>query len=152
MANAYKFVRPSPDSTTTMLQRIADGAFIPPDPLNRDYQEFLAAGSPADPAPDIVQQIVLAVRPVALRYVLRHRPDPKGTAASLLAAIGAALTGPANADTLDNFQNNVLVYRTDLLALVPTIGATVQFTPADVDSWLTAAAARPNSGAVMGFA
>lgn len=43
--------------TEGFVRRLADGAQIPPDPLNRDYrryQEWLAAGNtpqPADPAP-----------------------------------------------------------------------------------------------------
>jgi hypothetical protein len=39
--------------TSGMILRVSDGAFIPPDPENRDYQQFLvwvAAGNTPAPA------------------------------------------------------------------------------------------------------
>jgi hypothetical protein len=41
-------------TTSTSIKRLSDGAFIPNDPGNRDYREYLAwveAGNMPDPAP-----------------------------------------------------------------------------------------------------
>jgi hypothetical protein len=41
-------------TNTNVILRIADGAYIPPDPANRDYEAYLqwvAAGNTPDPAP-----------------------------------------------------------------------------------------------------
>ena len=41
-------------TTSTSILRLADNAFIPPDPGNRDYREYLEwveAGNMPDPAP-----------------------------------------------------------------------------------------------------
>jgi hypothetical protein len=41
-------------TTSTSIKRLSDGAFIPPDPGNRDYREYLdwlAAGNTPEPAP-----------------------------------------------------------------------------------------------------
>ena len=51
---AYQLVAQLPGSTTQTVQRMEDGAFIPFDGGNRDYQEFLAwqaEGNEPDPAP-----------------------------------------------------------------------------------------------------
>ena len=52
---AYQLVAQLPGSTMQTVQRLADGAFIPFDPANRDYQEYLQwleAGHTPDPAPE----------------------------------------------------------------------------------------------------
>ena len=54
MASAYQLVAQLPGTEMQTVQRIADGAFIPFDPANRDYQEYLQwieAGNQPDPAP-----------------------------------------------------------------------------------------------------
>ena len=39
----YKLVKPIPPNTESkMVQRLSDGAFIPFDPANTDYQAYLA--------------------------------------------------------------------------------------------------------------
>ena len=57
---AYQLVAQLPSSVASgsaamqTVQRMEDGAFIPFDPANRDYQEFLAwqaEGNEPDPAP-----------------------------------------------------------------------------------------------------
>jgi hypothetical protein len=50
----YQLVATPPGMTMQTVQRIADGAFIPFDEANRDYQEYLAwlgKGNEPDPAP-----------------------------------------------------------------------------------------------------
>ena len=52
---AYQLVVQLPGMTMQSVQRMADQAFIPFDPANRDYQEYLQwleAGNTPDPAPD----------------------------------------------------------------------------------------------------
>ena len=52
MASEYQLVAPTPGSSEIVL-RLSDGAFIPADPGNRDYQAYLAwqaEGNQADPA------------------------------------------------------------------------------------------------------
>ena len=54
MAADYQLVAALPGSAMQMVQRIADQAFIPFDPANRDYVEYeqwLADGNTPDPAP-----------------------------------------------------------------------------------------------------
>ena len=49
-------------TTGNTIKRISDGAFIPPDPANTDYQAFLAwveAGNMPDPAPQVAPAPVL---------------------------------------------------------------------------------------------
>jgi hypothetical protein len=56
MASEYQLVAQLPGMQMQTVQRMADGAFIPFDPANRDYQEFLewqAKGNEPDPAPDV---------------------------------------------------------------------------------------------------
>lgn len=53
MAQPYQLVSPLPGATMQHVLRVADNAFIPFDPANRDYQEYLAwvaEGNQADPA------------------------------------------------------------------------------------------------------
>ncbi len=55
MASEYQLVAQLPGSTMQTVQRMRDQAFIPFDPANRDYQEFLAwqaEGNEPDPAPE----------------------------------------------------------------------------------------------------
>ena len=52
MASEYQLVA-LPGQEPRVVQRISDNAFIPFDPANRDYQEYLswvAEGNQADPA------------------------------------------------------------------------------------------------------
>jgi len=55
MASEYQLVAQLPGMTMQTVQRMSDGAFIPFDPANRDYQLFLEwkeAGNEPDPAPE----------------------------------------------------------------------------------------------------
>lgn len=52
---AYQLVAQLPGMGVQTVQRVADNAFIPFDPANRDYQEYLQwleAGNKPDPAPE----------------------------------------------------------------------------------------------------
>ena len=54
MTSEYQLVAQLPGMTMQTVQRMSDGAFIPFDPANRDYQLFLAwktEGNEPDPAP-----------------------------------------------------------------------------------------------------
>jgi hypothetical protein len=58
MTQPYQLVAPLPGMTMQTVLRMSDGAFIPFDPANRDYQEFLAwraKGNEPDPAPVVEQ-------------------------------------------------------------------------------------------------
>ena len=57
MAQPYQLVSAHPDQPGVVL-RVEDQAFIPFDPANRDYQEFLRFiedGGVPDPAPEPVK-------------------------------------------------------------------------------------------------
>jgi hypothetical protein len=54
MAQPYQLIAPLPSLEPSVVLRISDGAFIPFDPGNRDYQDYLAwleDGNEPDPAP-----------------------------------------------------------------------------------------------------
>jgi len=55
MPQPYQLVVQLPGTEIQTVQRTSDGAFIPFDPANRDYQEYLAwldEGNEPDPAPE----------------------------------------------------------------------------------------------------
>ena len=55
MASEYQLVAQLPAMQMQTVQRMSDGAFVPFDPANRDYQEYLAwqsEGNEPDPAPE----------------------------------------------------------------------------------------------------
>jgi hypothetical protein len=51
MSETYTYIVPPPGSSGTIL-RESDQAFIPLDPANRDYQEFLSWIDAGNPAPE----------------------------------------------------------------------------------------------------
>ena len=54
MAEYQQLIDPMTNEISTTILRVADQAFIPNDPANRDYQaylEWVAAGNKADPPP-----------------------------------------------------------------------------------------------------
>lgn len=56
MPAPYQLVAQLPGTTMQTVLRVEDGAFIPFDPANRDYQEYLQwieAGNEPDPAPEV---------------------------------------------------------------------------------------------------
>lgn len=75
---------------TDMVVRLADGAFIPPDPQNRDraaFEAWLAAGGVPDPAE------VPAAPPLRVLTVLQFRD--RLTAEEELAITAAGMSSPA---------------------------------------------------------
>ena len=55
MASEYQLVAQLPGMQMQTVQRVADGAFIPFDPANRDFAEYTAwqaEGNEPDPAPE----------------------------------------------------------------------------------------------------
>jgi hypothetical protein len=57
MAQLYRLVTQLP-GTMQVVQRMSDSAFVPFDPSNRDYQDYLAwlaEGNEPDPAPPPAQ-------------------------------------------------------------------------------------------------
>jgi hypothetical protein len=55
MASEYQLVAQLPGMPMQTVQRMRDNAFVPFDPANRDYQEYLAwkaEGNEPDPAPE----------------------------------------------------------------------------------------------------
>lgn len=131
------------------VRRTADNAFIPPDPRNTDYRQFLewqAAGgvpdAPAPPGPDVV----LSVLPVALRRALRNTPAPGGGAPNALEHVLAALTQPGLEDVRDAFEYMVRAERADMVALGGPLGFPVEA----VDAVLALASSYPGSDARVG--
>lgn len=56
MPAPYQLVAQLPGRAMQTVQRMEDGAFIPFDPANRDYQaymEWLAEGNEPDPEPQV---------------------------------------------------------------------------------------------------
>lgn len=73
----------------TMIVRMADNAFIPPDPANRDYAEFLAwqeEGNTPEPADPLPPEAASRVRLPKLTLV--DRLDKAGKLDAALAALG----------------------------------------------------------------
>jgi len=55
MASEYQLVAQLPGMTMQTVQRMRDHAFVPFDPANRDYQQYLEwkeAGNEPDPVPE----------------------------------------------------------------------------------------------------
>jgi hypothetical protein len=55
----YKLTAPNEFGKVTTVQRLADNAFIPFDPSNTDYQEYLRwleLGNTPEPADNVVNQ------------------------------------------------------------------------------------------------
>lgn len=140
----------NPLSASPLVQRTADGATIPADPANADYRDFLdwkAAGNAPDPVPTPLPQVVLSVRPVALRWALRQTASPVKTSPNALTHIVTTLAAtPAMADAAEAFEYAVECTRADLIALGTPLGFTVDM----IDAVLAKAAARPGSNAVFG--
>jgi hypothetical protein len=131
------------------VRRVADGALIPADPLNTDYQRFLEwqeAGNTPDTPPPPGPTVVLSVLPVALRRALRNTPAPGGGAPNALAYVQGALATPGLEDAADAFEYMVRAERADMVALGGPLGFPVEV----VDAVLELAATYPGADAVRG--
>jgi hypothetical protein len=131
-------------TTGTSITRTADGASIPPDPLNRDYQAYLAwkaAGNTPDPVvnptPSVAQLQAYADSKVgSLLSAMRSytaggvvlKSDATGTTVAYL--LGLQQWGAANPTMTQNWVANDFtstpITGAQFVALAPLVGAYAQ--------------------------
>jgi hypothetical protein len=96
MAQPYQLVAPLPGMTTQTVLRVADQAFIPDDPANRDRAEYdlwLAEGNTPDPAPPPSAAGVIAQSAASLQLTDAKALAAQGRTDEALAAVIAIIEG-----------------------------------------------------------
>lgn len=116
-------------TSTGSLRRLPDGAFIPVDPDNRDYQEFLASGEVPAPWVEPPAPLPTVVSAFQARAAL--------ASAGLLGTVNAMMDASTDVQAKLAWE-----YATELLRTSPTVvamGAALQLDDAALDALFIAA-------------